>query len=103
MHPDKLLCVQDMPRLPTPLGHFAYCDFRRIPLADRLSALPLMAAVADFDDTPDAWRRYDSMSARELFRKSGVTRRLYDDAFNPMLLVGLFAPGDCSAAVMTVC
>lgn len=90
---------RDMPRLPTPLGHFAYCDFRRLPWTDRLSALPLMTAAADFDNSPEAWQRYDGMSARELFRRSGVTQRLYDDAFNPMLLVGLFAPGEqCSAA-----
>ncbi|KAK9788284.1 hypothetical protein WJX73_005739 [Symbiochloris irregularis] len=90
---------RDMPRLPTPLGHFAYCDFRRIPLADRLSALPLMPAVADFDNSDESWRRYDSMSALELFRRSGVTQRLFKDAFQPMLLVGLFAPGEqCSAA-----
>lgn len=94
--PEKLcLCTQDMPRLPTPLGHFAYCDFRRLPWTDRLSALPLMTAAADFDNSPEAWQRYDGMSARELFRRSGVTQRLYDDAFNPMLLVGLFAPGRC--------
>lgn len=34
------------------------------------------------------------MSARELFRRVGVSERLYTDAFEPMLLVGLFAPGD---------
>ena len=41
-----------------------------------------------------AWSpRYDRMSARELFRRVGVSERLYTDAFEPMLLVGLFAPG----------
>ena len=33
------------------------------------------------------------MSARELFRRVGVSERLYTNAFEPMLLVGLFAPG----------
>lgn len=38
-------------------------------------------------------------SARELFREFGCSERVYKDAFNPMLLVGLFAPGElCSAA-----
>ena len=39
------------------------------------------------------------VTARELFKQYGCTERLYDEAFNPMLLVGLFAPGEqCSAA-----
>lgn len=49
--------AQDQIRLPTPLGHFAYSRFLRLPLADRLSALPLVAAAADFDGSPAAWRR----------------------------------------------
>lgn len=33
------------------------------------------------------------------FREKGVSDRLYREAFEPMLLVGLFAPGEqCSAA-----
>lgn len=33
------------------------------------------------------------------FRERGVSDRLYREAFEPMLLVGLFAPGEqCSAA-----
>jgi uncharacterized protein with NAD-binding domain and iron-sulfur cluster len=55
--------------------------------------------LIDFDNSDDAWRRYDRLSARELFRQFGVSERLYKDAFEPMLLVGLFAPGEqCSAA-----
>jgi uncharacterized protein with NAD-binding domain and iron-sulfur cluster len=80
------------------MGHFVYSRFLRLPLADRLSALPLVAAAADFDGSPAAWRRYDAMSARELFRRAGVSERLYRDAFEPMLLVGLFAPGDALGA-----
>jgi uncharacterized protein with NAD-binding domain and iron-sulfur cluster len=90
---------QNLPRLPMPLGTFAYPQFPRLPLADRLSALPLIQAVLDFDNSDEAWRRYDGISARELFRQYGVSDRLYRDAFEPMLLVGLFAPGEqCSAA-----
>ncbi|MDY6803862.1 MAG: FAD-dependent oxidoreductase [Cyanobacteriota bacterium] len=90
---------QEMPTLPTPLGTFIYTQFKRLPLSDRLSALPLLYSLIDFDNSDEAWRRYDSITARELFKQYGVSARLYNDAFNPMLLVGLFAPGEqCSAA-----
>jgi uncharacterized protein with NAD-binding domain and iron-sulfur cluster len=90
---------QDLPYLPTPLGTFIYTQFKRLPLSDRLSALPLLYAVVDFDNSDQAWRRYDGITARELFKQYGVSARLYHEAFNPMLLVGLFAPGEqCSAA-----
>ncbi|MBD2440179.1 FAD-dependent oxidoreductase [Nostoc sp. FACHB-110] len=90
---------QEMPQLPAPLGTFVYTRFQRLPLIDRLSALPLLYAVIDFDNSDAAWRRYDSVTARELFKDFGVSARLYRDAFEPMLLVGLFAPGEqCSAA-----
>ncbi|BAY14679.1 amine oxidase [Anabaenopsis circularis NIES-21] len=90
---------QELPQLPAPLGTFLYTHFQRLPLIDRLSALPLLYAVVDFDNSDAAWRRYDSVTARELFKDFGVSARLYRDAFEPMLLVGLFAPGEqCSAA-----
>lgn len=90
---------QAEPRLPTPLGTFLYTRFKRLPLSDRLSALPLLYAVVDFDNSDEAWLRYDKVTARELFKQFGVSARLYRESFNPMLLVGLFAPGEqCSAA-----
>jgi uncharacterized protein with NAD-binding domain and iron-sulfur cluster len=90
---------QELPRLPTPLGTFLYTQFKRLPLIDRLSALPLLYAVIDFDNSHEAWRRYDFVTARELFKDFGVSARLYRESFEPMLLVGLFAPGEqCSAA-----
>jgi uncharacterized protein with NAD-binding domain and iron-sulfur cluster len=90
---------QHLPQLPTPLGTFLYPKFQRLPLSDRLSALPLLYSLIDFDNSDDAWRRYDSLTARELFKTFGVSARLYKEAFEPMLLVGLFAPGEqCSAA-----
>ncbi|WP_415354700.1 hydroxysqualene dehydroxylase [Leptolyngbya sp. FACHB-1624] len=90
---------QQEPRLPTPLGTFLYTRFKRLPLSDRLSALPLLYAVIDFDNSDEAWQRYDSVTARELFKQFGVSARLYKESFEPMLLVGLFAPGEqCSAA-----
>ncbi len=90
---------QDEPRLPTPLGTFIYTQFKRLPLSDRASALPLLYAVVDFDNSHEAWTRYDQVTARELFKQFGVSERLYKESFEPMLLVGLFAPGEqCSAA-----
>ncbi|MBE9128415.1 MULTISPECIES: hydroxysqualene dehydroxylase [unclassified Coleofasciculus] len=90
---------QDEFRLPTPLGTFLYTHFKRLPLIDRLSALPLLYAVVDFDNSDEAWWRYDKVTARELFKQFGVSARLYKESFEPMLLVGLFAPGEqCSAA-----
>lgn len=90
---------QEKPLLPTPLGTFLYPDFYRLPWLDRASALPLMYALIDFDNSPEAWERYDKVTARELFKQYGVSERLYKDSFEPMLLVGLFAPGEqCSAA-----
>jgi uncharacterized protein with NAD-binding domain and iron-sulfur cluster len=90
---------QNEPRLPTPLGTFLYTRFKRLPLIDRLSALPLLYAIADFDNSDEAWKRYDKVTARELFKQFGVSARLYRESFEPMLLVGLFAPGEqCSAA-----
>lgn len=90
---------QEKPFLPSPLGTFIYPEFFRLPLLDRLSALPLMYALVDFDNSPEAWQRYDKVTARELFRQYGVSERLYRESFEPMLLVGLFAPGEqCSAA-----
>ena len=90
---------QQQPWLPTPLGTFLYPKFYRLPLLDRLSALPLMYALIDFDNSDEAWQRYDKITARELFKQYGVSARLYREAFEPMLLVGLFAPGEqCSAA-----
>ena len=90
---------QNEPRLPSPLGTFAYTRFKRLPLSDRLSALPLLYSVIDFDNSDEAWQRYDKITARELFKQYGVSERLYKESFEPMLLVGLFAPGEqCSAA-----
>lgn len=89
----------DLPRLPTPLGTFFYTKFLDLPLIDRLSALPLLEAVVQWDNSDDAWRKFDKMTAKELFKSYGCSERVYKEAFEPMLLVGLFAPGEqCSAA-----
>jgi hypothetical protein len=42
---------------------------------------------------------HHQVSFRDLCKKLGVSKRLYDEAFEPMILTGLFAPGEqCSAA-----
>ncbi|PSS21765.1 Lysine-specific histone demethylase [Actinidia chinensis var. chinensis] len=99
---------QDLPQWLTPSGTLFYTQFIRLPLVDRLTSLPLMAAVVDFDNTDTSWRKYDTsqikrlhsaVTVRELFRQFGCPERLYEDVFNPLLQVGLFAPAErCSAA-----
>ncbi|KGN61949.1 uncharacterized protein LOC101207523 [Cucumis sativus] len=95
----KFPLFQDLPQLPTPLGTLIYPEFPQLPLVDRLTSLPLMAAVIDFDNTDTAWRKYDSITARELFRQFGCSEKLYSSILNPLLQVGLYAPAEqCSAA-----
>jgi uncharacterized protein with NAD-binding domain and iron-sulfur cluster len=89
---------QDL-QLPTGLAQAAYTKFLNLPWTDKLTAVPLVAAFCDFDDSAEAWQRYDVVSFRDLCVKLGVSRRCYDEAFEPMILTGLFAPGaECSAA-----
>lgn len=89
----------DLPRLPTPLGTFFYTRFLDLPLVDRLSALPLMHVVVQWDNSDRMWQKFDKMTAKELFMHYGCSQRVFKEAFEPMLLVGLFAPGEqCSAA-----
>jgi uncharacterized protein with NAD-binding domain and iron-sulfur cluster len=72
-----------------------------IPLSDRLTMLPWLAAIADYDASPQVYEEYDKMSARELFKRAGVSQKMYDDFLRPTLLVGLFAEGeDLSAAAV---
>ncbi|PON89938.1 NAD(P)-binding domain containing protein [Trema orientale] len=90
---------QDLPQLPTPLGTLLYTQFLQLPLADRLTSLPLLAAAIDFDNTDTAWRKYDSITARELFKQFGCSERFYKKVIGPLLQVGLFAPAEqCSGA-----
>jgi uncharacterized protein with NAD-binding domain and iron-sulfur cluster len=66
--------------------------YRKLPLVDRLTMLPLLYSIVDYDSDEATYRRYDAMSARELFRQCGVSTRLYEEFLKPLLLVGLFAP-----------
>jgi len=86
-------------RLPTGLAQALYTRFENLPALDRATAAPLVLAFSEFDDSPEAWKMYDNMSFRDLCVKLGVSRRCYEEAFEPMILTGLFAPGaECSAA-----
>lgn len=88
-----------IPQLPTGLAQAAYTRFEKLPWTDRLSAFPLALAFSEFDDSEEAWERYDTVSFRDLCIRLGVSRRCYQEAFEPMILTGLFAPGaECSAA-----
>jgi uncharacterized protein with NAD-binding domain and iron-sulfur cluster len=90
---------ESKPQLPTGLAQALYTRFMNLPAIDRASAAPLVLAFSDFDDSVEAWKRYDSISFRDLCIKLGVSKRCYDEAFEPMILTGLFAPGaECSAA-----
>ncbi|CAN6481069.1 unnamed protein product [Victoria cruziana] len=97
----KFPIFQDVPRLPSPLGMFLYPEFLNLSFFDRLTLLPLINAVLDFDNTDRAWRKYDPLTARELFRQFGCSEKIYRALVNPMIQVGLFAPGEqCSAAAL---
>ncbi|GJN26751.1 hypothetical protein PR202_gb14709 [Eleusine coracana subsp. coracana] len=107
----------NQPRLPAPFGVFAYPQFPILPLVDRLTSIPVIAAgmgvqlfnlcyksahfltsicclcpVIDFDNTDTAWRKYDAMTARELFKMYGCSQRLYKEVFEPAIQTALFAP-----------
>jgi len=87
------------PQLPTGLAQALYTKFTNLPPLDRASAFPLVLAFSEFDDSKEAWEKYDSISFRDLCVKLGVSKRCYQEAFEPMILTGLFAPGaECSAA-----
>lgn len=86
-------------KLPTGLAQARYTRFLKLSPLDLATAAPLVAAFSDFLSSDDAWGRYDELSFKDLCRKLGVSRKMYREAFEPMILTGLFAPGEqCSAA-----
>ena len=75
--------------------------FRRVSLVDQLSMFNMLLPVVDFNSDPATYQRYDQMTARELFNKTGISKNLYTEFLKPLLLVGLFAPPEeISAASM---
>jgi len=95
--------------LPPPLDVALLSEFdsnNPLTLADRASALGLLGAWADFEqEDPESWKKYDKISADNLFRSvAGVTPRLYEELVSPLLHVLPMTPGyDCSAAAALSC
>ena len=69
---------------------------------DRASVLPIVAAAADVRSTPERYAALDKMTARELFKRIGVTEAVYRDFLEPTLLVALFAPPEELSAAETL-
>ena len=93
-----------LPQLPTPLGQAFHTRnyFKTLSLLDRASVLPIVAAAADVRSTPERYAALDRMTARELFKKIGVTEAVYNDFLLPTLLVALFAPPEELSAAETL-
>jgi uncharacterized protein with NAD-binding domain and iron-sulfur cluster len=95
--------------LPPPLDVALLAEYDEnnpLTLADRISALGLLGAWADFgQEDPESWDRYDKISADNLFRSiAGVSPRLYKELVSPLLHVLPMTPGyDCSAAAALSC
>lgn len=95
--------------LPPPLDVALLAEYDQnnpLTLADRISALGLLGAWADFgQEDPESWDRYDKISADNLFRSiAGVSPRLYKELVSPLLHVLPMTPGyDCSAAAALSC
>lgn len=96
-------------QLPPPLDIALLSEFDTaspLTVADRISALGLLGVWSDFDqEDPESWKRYDGISADNLFRSvAGVSPNLYQDLVSPLLHVLPMTPGyDCSAAAALSC
>ncbi|KAF5833500.1 hypothetical protein DUNSADRAFT_10187 [Dunaliella salina] len=90
-------------QLPTFLGQSVHTVGLHwsISLPDRLTMIPFLGSFFDYNTNEETYKEYDSMSAYELYRRTGVSREAYEQFLRPTLLVGLFAPPESvSAAVM---
>jgi len=94
----------DGPQLPSPLGQaFATINnFKRLPVADRLSITGLLVAMLDLHRSEAVFRRYDAMDALTLFRQLKISERMIDEFLRPTLLVGLFKPPEELSAAVTM-
>ena len=95
--------------LPPPLDVAILSEFEAknpLTIADRISAIGLLGVWADFiQEDPKSWKRYDKISADNLFRSTaGVSQNLYQELVSPLLHVLPMTPGyDCSAAAALSC
>ena len=94
----------DGPQLPSPLGQaFATVNnFKRLPVADRLSIAGLLVAMLDLNRNPDTFARYDSLDALSLFRQLRISERMSHEFLRPILLVGLIKPPEELSAAVTM-
>lgn len=94
----------DAPRWPSPLGQVAatFTNFKRLPIADRLSITGLLYAMLDLHRSDAVYRRYDNLDAQTLFRSVGISERMINDFLRPTLLVGLFKPPEELSAAVTM-
>ena len=82
------LSGQTFPQLPSPLGQVlaTFPLFERIPLADRASMLGLLVATIDcLGNDESVQRKYDRMTAHDLFIRFGLSERLVEDFIKPTL------------------
>ena len=94
----------DAPQWPSPLGQVAatFTNFRRLPIADRLSITGLLYAMLDLNRSDAVYRSYDNIDALTLFRSLGISERMINDFLRPTLLVGLFKPPEELSAAVTM-
>ena len=94
----------DGPQLPSPLGQAlaTVSNFKRLPVADRLSIAGLLVAMLDLNRNPATFARYDRIDALTLFRQLKISERMIDEFLRPILLVGLFKPPEELSAAVTM-
>lgn len=92
-----------LPRLPTLVGQFVHTfpKYWSLSLQDRMTMIPFLTTCLDYSSSPERFEQYDQISAFELFRQFGVSKKAYEEFLRPTLLVSLFASGEqLSAAVV---
>ena len=91
-------------QLPSPLGQaFAtISNFKRLPVADRLSIAGLLVAMLDLNRSDAVYRQYDGIDALTLFRQLQISERMINEFLRPILLVGLFKPPEELSAAVTM-
>ena len=89
---------------PSPLGQaFATINnFKRLPVADRLSIAGLLVAMLDLYRNDAVYEQYDGIDALTLFKQLRISDRMIDEFLRPILLVGLFKPPEELSAAVTM-